>query len=191
MYFGFVGLRLTPDTTQPADNSTLTLSASASSTIDSAPTPDAGTQADDSASNVTDNEQQPATERTGIYPAVLSIGFNPYYSNPTRSIEIHILHAFPRYNFYHAPLNLLILGFIRPEYDYESLGALVDDIKMDCEVARRSLERTGYVRKRQEEEGWLGEFGWMERVDVGEIEGEVLGGDEGKNEKAEEGEGKL
>jgi riboflavin kinase len=51
-----------------------------------------------------------------------------------RSVEIHILHRFT-HDFYGAALNLLILGFIRPEYDYTSLEALVEDIKVDCEVA--------------------------------------------------------
>lgn len=90
------------------------------------------------------------------------------------------MHPFPKYNFYHAPLNLLILGFIRPEYDYESLEALVGDIRMDCEVARRSLERRGYLDWKEEgsEAGaWLREFGWMDGVDVGRVEGEVLKGD--------------
>lgn len=48
-------------------------------------------------------------------------------------------------DFYSTNLNLLILGYIRPEYDYVSLEALIEDIRVDCEVARRSLEREGYV----------------------------------------------
>ncbi len=188
MYFGFVGLRLTPDTTQLADNSKLTLSASPS-TLATSTAPEASATTNDESRNAHDHDNAaPTSERLGVYPAVLSIGYNPYYANPTRSIEIHILHSFPRYNFYHAPLNLLILGFIRPEYDYESLEALVDDIKTDCEVARRSLERKGYLRwmgiGEDGGEGeaakaaiWLRQFGWMEEVDVEGVEGEVLKGD--------------
>lgn len=48
-------------------------------------------------------------------------------------------------DFYSTHLNLLILGYIRPEFDYVSREALVEDIRIDCEVARRSLMRDGYV----------------------------------------------
>ncbi|KMU72840.1 hypothetical protein CISG_03274 [Coccidioides immitis RMSCC 3703] len=55
----------------------------------------------------------------------------------------HHFHHFP--DFYGTPLNLLILGYIRPEYDYVSLEALVEDIRVDCEVAKRSLARRKYI----------------------------------------------
>lgn len=47
-------------------------------------------------------------------------------------------------DFYKTRLNLLILGYIRPEFDYVSLEALVEDIRVDCEVARESLLREAY-----------------------------------------------
>jgi riboflavin kinase len=34
-----------------------------------------------------------------------------------------------------------ILGFIRPEYDYVSVGSLIEDINEDIEVTKRSLDR--------------------------------------------------
>lgn len=60
-------------------------------------------------------------------------------------------HKLP--DFYTTPLNLLILGYIRPEYDYVSLEALVEDIRVDCEVARESLRRGAYLCYLQEGEG--------------------------------------
>lgn len=48
-------------------------------------------------------------------------------------------------DFYSTHLNLLILGYIRPEYDYVSKEALVEDIRIDCEVARKSLMREAYA----------------------------------------------
>ena len=56
-----------------------------------------------------------------------------------------MLHSFPR-DFYGARMNLLILGFIRPEYDYVSKESLIMDIQVDIEVARRSLEREAYQK---------------------------------------------
>lgn len=54
-------------------------------------------------------------------------------------------------------MNLLICGFIRPEYDYVSKESLIDDIKVDIEVARRSLERETYVGFKGD--GYLVRFG--------------------------------
>ncbi|KAF1998482.1 riboflavin kinase [Amniculicola lignicola CBS 123094] len=84
-----------------------------------------------------------------VYPTVLSVGYNPFYANTTRSIEIHILHSFPS-DFYGATLSLIILGYIRPEYDYVSKEALVEDIREDIRVARRSLERPAYEAFRED-----------------------------------------
>ena len=106
-----------------------------------------------------------------IYPTVLSIGYNPFYKNTVRSVEIHILHTFPK-DFYGAHLNLLILGFIRPEYDYVSKEALVEDIRTDIEVGRRSLERSGYKRWREDEYLSLSpvtQEGGVNGVEVGDV----------------------
>ena len=48
-------------------------------------------------------------------------------------------------------MNLLILGFIRPEYGYVSKESLIEDIRFDIEVARRSLERQAYNRWKEDE----------------------------------------
>ncbi|KAH7074243.1 riboflavin kinase-domain-containing protein [Paraphoma chrysanthemicola] len=104
-----------------------------------------------------------------VYPTVLSIGYNPYYKNTQRSIEIHILANFDR-DFYGATLSLLILGFIRPEYDYVSKDALVEDIREDIRVAGRSLDREGY--RKWKADGWLkGEDG----EGGGNVNGEQVG----------------
>ena len=47
-------------------------------------------------------------------------------------------------------MNLLVCGFIRPEYDYASKESLIEDIKVDVEVARRSLEREAYGKLKGE-----------------------------------------
>lgn len=130
-------------------------------------------ESDTSTAGTPPTPQTPRTRHSDveIYPSVLSIGYNPYYKNTVRSVEIHLLHTFKR-DFYGAALNLLILGFIRPEFDYVSLEALVNDINIDCEVARRSLARDGYDKFRGDE--WLGEFEWVKGVDAGEVERRVL-----------------
>ncbi|KAL2866393.1 dienelactone hydrolase [Aspergillus lucknowensis] len=125
-----------------------------------------------SSSSSSSPAQMREAEGAKILPAVLSIGYNPFYKNKTRSIEIHILPSLSspsptaepaagsesekkgeearkvKFNklpdFYGTKLNLLMLGYIRPEYDYVSVEALVEDIRVDCEVARASLLRDAY-----------------------------------------------
>jgi len=59
------------------------------------------------------------------------------------------MHHFPR-DFYGHHLNTLILGFIRPEYDYVSKEALIEDIEKDIEVAHQSLARSTYEKYRMD-----------------------------------------
>ncbi|EJD45318.1 Flavokinase-domain-containing protein, partial [Auricularia subglabra TFB-10046 SS5] len=77
------------------------------------------------------------------YPMLMSIGYNPHFENDAPSAEVHLLHDFDA-DFYGTDMRLLILGFIRPERKYSSTEALIDDIKMDVEVARRSLAREAW-----------------------------------------------
>ena len=93
----------------------------------------------------------------GTYPMVMSIGWNPFYKNEVRSVEVHIIHKFHN-DFYNAMLNLAILGFIRPERNYDSMQALIDDINFDIEVAQKSLLRPAYAD--HVEDPYLLDFRW-------------------------------
>ncbi|KAM0752959.1 riboflavin kinase [Meredithblackwellia eburnea MCA 4105] len=78
-----------------------------------------------------------------VYPMVMSIGWNPFYDNQHRTAEVHVLHDFPA-DFYGKELRVVILGFIRPEFNYAGLDALIKDINTDKEVSLRSVERPAY-----------------------------------------------
>ncbi|KAL1921378.1 uncharacterized protein VTP21DRAFT_11094 [Calcarisporiella thermophila] len=80
-----------------------------------------------------------------IYPMVMSIGWNPYYKNEKKSLEVHVIHSFES-DFYGEQLRVIILGYIRPEKNYTSLDALIEDIHMDINVAKQSLQRQGYLQ---------------------------------------------
>ncbi|KAL1890531.1 riboflavin kinase [Sporothrix stenoceras] len=91
-----------------------------------------------------DESKKRTTAVSGLYPMVMSIGYNPFYQNTTRTAEVHILYPFA-HDFYGAHLRLAILGYIRPEKNYDSLEALVEDIQFDCVVAKQSLARPGWT----------------------------------------------
>lgn len=79
-----------------------------------------------------------------LYPMVMSLGWNPYFKNEKKSAEVHIINEFED-DFYGKPLKIALLGYVRPERDYETLEELIEDIKWDIEVAKKSLERPKYL----------------------------------------------
>ncbi|KAH7381316.1 riboflavin kinase [Phaeosphaeria sp. MPI-PUGE-AT-0046c] len=149
------------------DHSSMSLPAVNTAQEDPSASNDTNKATDKSSNHAVADLEYPSTSPSEpvIYPTVLSIGYNPYYKNTHRSIEIHILANFPA-DFYGATLSLLILGFIRPEYDYISKDALVEDIREDIRIAQRSLEREAYG-------AWKGDA-WL-RGEGGREKGQVEG----------------
>jgi len=80
-----------------------------------------------------------------VLPMVMSLGWNPFYKNERLTAEIHIIHEF-RSDFYGYEMRALVLGYIRPELDYTSKEALIEDIETDKRVALNSLKRPGYQK---------------------------------------------
>lgn len=90
------------------------------------------------------NQDSSTADQGVVYPMVMSIGYNPVYKNTVRSVEVHVMHDFG-IDFYGSHMNVIILGFIRPEYDYDGVESLIKDIKTDIDVSGRSLAREAYV----------------------------------------------
>ena len=94
-------------------------------------------------SSSTSSHDTTRTSHSGflLYPMVMSIMSNKFYNNKKRSAEVHVLNEF-KDDFYGAEMRVLLTGFIREEKgDYADEEELIADIKLDCEVARRSLDR--------------------------------------------------
>ncbi|KAG0702359.1 riboflavin kinase [Suillus ampliporus] len=82
---------------------------------------------------------------TCVLPMVMSFGWNPFYKNERMTAEIHILHDF-KSDFYGYHMKSLVLGYIRPELQYTSREALIEDIEFDKKVALKCLTRPGYEK---------------------------------------------
>ncbi|EPY51223.1 riboflavin kinase Fmn1 [Schizosaccharomyces cryophilus OY26] len=80
-----------------------------------------------------------------IFPMVMSVGWNPYYNNKLRSAEVHLINR-KGADFYDEWTRVIVLGYIRPELNYEGLQKLIEDIQTDIRVALRSLERPDYAK---------------------------------------------
>ncbi|KAL1405178.1 riboflavin kinase [Vanrija albida] len=85
-----------------------------------------------------------ADEDGKVWPMVMSVGWNPYFKNEKITAEVHIMHPFA-HDFYGHEMSVLILGYIRPELDYVSKEALIQDIQTDVKVALNSLSRPAYA----------------------------------------------
>ncbi|KZT12924.1 riboflavin kinase [Laetiporus sulphureus 93-53] len=84
-------------------------------------------------------------EDSKVMPMVMSLGWNPFYKNERMTAEIHLMHDFCS-DFYGHEMKAVVLGYIRPELDYTSREALIEDIEMDKRVALKSLARPAYER---------------------------------------------
>lgn len=91
-----------------------------------------------------------------VFPMVMSIGWNPFYKNAVRSVEVHIIREFEE-DFYGVEMRIVILGWIRPQLDYVSKEALIEDIRTDIRVGLESLKREAY--KKFKNDPYLLDFG--------------------------------
>jgi len=82
-------------------------------------------------------------EDSKVWPMVMSLGWNPFYKNEKLTAEIHIMHEY-KADFYGHEMRAVVLGYIRPELDYTSRDALINDIETDKHVGLKSLDRPAY-----------------------------------------------
>ncbi|VDN26541.1 unnamed protein product [Dibothriocephalus latus] len=78
-------------------------------------------------------EKIPSAMSTGVYAGwaqvddgpvrkmVMSLGWNPFYKNEKKSLEVHILHKFPE-DFYDSRMQIVVLKYLRDERNFGSLG---------------------------------------------------------------------
>ncbi len=78
---------------------------------------------------------------------------------------MHVLHDFGA-DFYGVEMRLLLTGFIRQEKDYPASEALIEDINIDCDVARIGLGHEAWTL-RETGKGTL-DGSWLVREAVDE-----------------------
>jgi len=70
----------------------------------------------------------------------MSIGTNPYYKNQKKTMETYIMNEFEN-NFYGKELKVVVVGYLRPMKNYETLTELVEAIKKDVKQADILLDK--------------------------------------------------
>lgn len=84
-----------------------------------------------------------SVNKEDVHKMVMSIGWNPFYNNTERSMETHILHNFQR-DLYGEELRVCILGYIRPQQNYNTIEELIKAINSDIEYADKNLNDPDY-----------------------------------------------
>jgi len=75
-----------------------------------------------------------------VQKMVLSVGYSPYFDNPSITLEPYIMAEFQPYNFLGCSMKLVVVGAIRAEADFPKFEHLVQAIQNDCEVADIMLD---------------------------------------------------
>lgn len=74
-----------------------------------------------------------------VYKMLVSIGWNPYFKNEKKSMEVHILNKFKE-DFYGSQIKAVIIGYLRPMLDFNSIDELRKAIADDLEKVVDLLE---------------------------------------------------
>jgi len=74
------------------------------------------------------------------YPCALSIGWNPTYDNPVKTVEVYIVHEFTNAQFYGEVLEVDLKSFIRAEVPF-TFDVLIHSIHCDIESTIEHLEQ--------------------------------------------------
>lgn len=83
-------------------------------------------------------------DKGDVHKMVMSIGWNPFYQNKTKSMETHIMHEYES-DFYDQELKIIILGFLRPEKNFNSLNELIIAIKSDIAQSNEKLDQAEFA----------------------------------------------
>ena len=73
-----------------------------------------------------------------VYRMVMSVGWNPFYKNTKKTMEIHILHSYDE-DFYGSLMRICVSGYIRPERSFSSVDELIKEIRCDISIAEEQL----------------------------------------------------
>ncbi|KZC05186.1 PREDICTED: riboflavin kinase [Dufourea novaeangliae] len=75
-----------------------------------------------------------------VYKMVASVGWNPFYKNEKKTVEVHLLQKFEN-DFYGKQIKVIFAGYIRSEQDFTSEEELINAINNDIAVAEKELQQ--------------------------------------------------
>lgn len=72
-----------------------------------------------------------------LYESVTSVGWNPFYKNEVKTIEVHILDTLD--DFYGETISVMFNGYLRQEANFASLDELISCIQSDIAKTKQHL----------------------------------------------------
>lgn len=83
-----------------------------------------------------------------VFKTVVSIGWNPYFKNKTKTIEPYVMHKF-QHDFYDYYIRVVLCGYLRPELDFTTMENLISAINQDIKLSEELLDREEYSKAKQ------------------------------------------
>jgi riboflavin kinase len=125
------------------------------------------------------NNDQPDITNSGVYKAVVNVGYSPTFEgqeNPEKIIEAHLIlddDDEPLQDFYGVPMRLQLIGFLRDEKKFDSFPELIAQINADVRDAKDTLDWTPYQQLKDDDflktwssstSSWIGSGGGDENA---------------------------
>ena len=88
----------------------------------------------------TNLKNNPQIDKMKTYKGVLSIGYNPFFNNKVKTIEVFLID-YKGKDFYEDEVSLLIDGYSRSEENFANLSELVTTITYDIILFNDILEK--------------------------------------------------
>lgn len=89
----------------------------------------------------TNEKKNAAIEKKKSYKGVLSIGYNPFFDNKTKTIEVFLIDYEGEADFYEDEVSLVMDGYSRSEENFIGLPELVTTITYDIILFNEILEK--------------------------------------------------
>ena len=87
----------------------------------------------------TNSKMNPLIESKRTYKGVLSIGYNPFFNNSVKTIEVFLID-YEGDDFYGEEVSLLMDGYSRSEENFANLSELVTTISYDIVLFNKILD---------------------------------------------------
>ncbi|KAL9642320.1 hypothetical protein ABK040_007318 [Willaertia magna] len=97
-----------------------------------------------SSENTKIDKQLEQHTKNNIFKTVIGIGDNPQFQNIKKTIEPHLLHEFDK-DFYDANLEIVICGYIRPYFKFNSLEELIETMHKDIFIGKEALDVEPFI----------------------------------------------
>ncbi|XP_023951392.2 putative riboflavin kinase [Bicyclus anynana] len=85
---------------------------------------------------------------TPVQKMVANVGWCPFYQNKEMTVETHVMHDYGK-DFYGSNLKICLIGYLRPEMNFNSVDSLIETIKNDIKNAEELLEAPEAIKLKE------------------------------------------